>query len=385
MKPEEEKTIQAFLFRMPSLNIPTKNPYKFYLTKYFRLCFALNTNNKHMARIAINGLGRIGRATFKLLIENQDLELVAINDLASPAQLSYLLNFDSVYGKLLNKVSYDDSHLYINNKQIKVLNIKEPSLLPWNAMRIDIVFECTGRFTRKEDLEKHIQAGAQYVILSAPSKSDDVPTIVPGVNRPEDQSMKIISCASCTTNCITPVVEIMGRRIGIKKAIMTTLHAYTSSQSLLDNVNKDLRRGRSAAENFIPTSTGAARTTTKVLPQYLHKFDGVAIRGPIPVGSIADITFITERSTSVEEVNNIFREEAGSERYLGIVGVNTEPIVSSDIIMDPRASIIDFTMTQVVDEDLVKIMSWYDNEWGYVNQMVRAAQRIARLESALYV
>jgi glyceraldehyde 3-phosphate dehydrogenase len=337
-----------------------------------------------MTKIAINGLGRIGRAAFKVLLENPDMELAAINDLGHPQQLAYLLNFDSVYGKLPSKVTYDDYHLYVNGRQIKVLNSKEPSLLPWKGMGIDIVLECTGRFTRKEDLEKHLQAGARYVILSAPSKSDDVMTIVHGVNKPEDEeSVKIISCASCTTNCITPIVEIIGRRIGIRKAMMTTLHAYTSSQSLLDNVNKDQRRGRAAAENFIPTSTGAARTTTKVLPQYQNRFDGVAIRGPVAVGSLADITFLTERSTSVEEVNNIFREEAASDRYMGIVGVNIEPIVSSDIIMDPRASVIDFTMTQVVDGDMVKIMSWYDNEWGYVNQMVREAKRIAKLDKVM--
>jgi glyceraldehyde 3-phosphate dehydrogenase len=336
-----------------------------------------------MTKIAINGLGRIGRATFKVLMDNPELELVAVNDIASPYQLAYLLNFDSIYGKLQNKVTYDDYHIYVNGKQINVLNLKEPSLLPWRGMGIDIVFECTGKFTRREDLEKHIQAGAQYVILSAPSKSDDVITVVHGVNKPDDESTKIISCASCTTNCITPLVEIMGRRIGIKKAIMTTLHAYTSSQSLLDNVNKDLRRGRAAAENFIPTTTGAARTTTKVLPEYHNKFDGVAIRGPVTAGSIADVTFMTQRATSVEEVNNIFREEAGSERYMGIVGVNVEPIVSSDIIMDPRASVIDFNMTQVVDGDLVKIMSWYDNEWGYVNQMVREARRISKADKVL--
>jgi glyceraldehyde 3-phosphate dehydrogenase len=336
-----------------------------------------------MTKIAINGLGRIGRAAFKVLMENPDLDLVAVNDVASPHELAYLLNFDSIYGKLQNKVTYDDYHLYIQGKQINVLNVKEPTLLPWRGMGIDIVLECTGKFTRKEDLEKHLQAGAQYVILSAPSKSDDVVTVVHGVNKTADESIKIISCASCTTNCITPLVEIMGRRIGVRKAIMTTLHAYTASQSLLDNVKKDLRRGRAAAENFIPTTTGAAKTTTKVLPEFKNKFDGAAIRGPVAVGSIADVTFLTERPTSVEEVNNIFREEAGSDRYMGIVGVNVEPIVSSDIIMDPRACLVDFTMTQVVDGDLVKIMSWYDNEWGYVNQMVREVKRIAKQDRIL--
>lgn len=336
-----------------------------------------------MTKVAINGLGRIGRATFKVLMENPELELVAINDVVPAHYLAYLLNFDSIYGKLPNRVGNDDWNLYVNGKTIKVLNMNDPSLLPWREMGVDIVFECSGRFTRKEELEKHLHAGAQRVILSAPSKSDDVLTIVNGVNNLEDESARIISCASCTTNCITPLVEIVGRRIGVKKAIMTTLHAYTSSQSLLDNANKDIRRGRSATDNFIPTTTGAARTTTKVLPQYTNRFEGLAIRGPVPVGSIADITFITERPTSIEEINNVFKEEAGSDRYVGIVGVNVEPIVSSDIIKDSRASVVDLTMTQVVDGDLVKVLSWYDNEWGYVNQMVKVAKKVARMEMAV--
>ena len=260
----------------------------------------------------------------------------------------------------------------MNGKSFPVTHLKNPADLPWAELEVDVVLECTGVFTKREDLEKHLEAGAKRVILSAPTKSEEILTIVHGSSH-NDSDDRIISCASCTTNCITPVIEIIGRRVGIKKAALTTLHAYTASQSIVDGPNKKLRRGRAAAVNFVPTSTGAAIATTKALPQYEGKFDGVAVRAPIPVGSLADIVILTERSTSVKEINNIFREEAASDRYRGVVGVTDEPLVSSDIVQDSRASIIDLEMTQVVDGDLLKVMSWYDNEWGYVNQMVREA------------
>jgi glyceraldehyde 3-phosphate dehydrogenase len=275
-------------------------------------------------------------------------------------------------------VSSEPGSLSINGTEIQVINERNPSKLPWADLGIDIVFECTGAFRTASDLAKHIQAGAKTVILSAPSRSEDVPTIVHGVNIPNERSPQVISCASCTTNCITPIVEIMGRRVGISKAIMTTIHAYTSSQSLIDEVNENKRRGRAGAANFVPTSTGAAIATTKALPQYKGLFDGVAVRAPVPVGSIADIVFVTTRETTVGEINAIFVEESQTERYLGIVGVTEDPIVSADIIKDPRASIIDLSVTQVVGGDLVKVMSWYDNEWGYACQMVREAVRIAK-------
>ena len=256
---------------------------------------------------------------------------------------------------------------------------KDPSQLPWKELEIDIVFECTGRFTRREDLEKHVRAGARYVILSAPAKSEDVVTVVHGVNH-ADEDVQILACASCTTNCITPVIEVMGRRIGIQKAIMTTLHAYTASQAIVDLPNKNFRRGRAAGANLVPTTTGAALATTKALPQYKGLFDGVAIRAPIPVGSIADITFVATRKTTVEEVNQIFREEAMSDRYLGILGVAEDPIVSSDIIGDSRASIVDLDLTRDIDGDLVKVMSWYDNEWGFAHQMIQEAVGLSKRE-----
>jgi glyceraldehyde 3-phosphate dehydrogenase len=240
---------------------------------------------------------------------------------------------------------------------------------------VDLVLECTGVFTTRADLQKHLDAGARRVILSAPAKGEEpVPFVVHGVNEAEEGE-EILSTASCTTNCIAPVIEVMGRRIGLKKAIMTTVHAYTTSQAIVDGPAGKWRRGRAGAANFVPTSTGAAKATTKALPDYAGRFDGVAIRGPVPAGSIADITCVTERATDAAEVNRIFAEEARSGRYDGIMGATDEPIVSSDVIRDPRGSIVDLTMTQVVDGDLVKVMAWYDNEWGYAAQMVREAVR----------
>ena len=325
-----------------------------------------------MAKVVINGMGRIGRATLKIILDTPELELAGMNDLLPPDNLAYLLKYDSVYGRYEKEVKTGENSLIINGKEYRMFNVKDPAQLPWGELGIDTVFECTGVFRKKEGMEKHLQAGAKRVILSAPEKTGEVQMVVYGVNKPE-RSPKLISCASCTTNCIAPVVEIIGRRIGIKKATMTTIHAYTSSQSIIDGPKKKWRRGRAAAINFVPTTTGAARATTKVLPQYSGKFDGVAVRGPVPVGSIADLVFVTERDVTEQEVNAIFREEAESDRYRVVLGVAEDPIVSSDIIKDPRASIVDLSMTQVVDGDLLKVMSWYDNEWGYSAQMVREA------------
>jgi glyceraldehyde 3-phosphate dehydrogenase len=318
-----------------------------------------------MAKVAINGFGRIGRAAFRIVLDTPELEIVAINDLVPTDNLAYLLKYDTVYGRYEKPVKVDRDDLVASDKRCKVLHEKDPAQLPWGDLGVDIVFECTGVFRQREDLEKHLEAGAKYAILSAPAKSDDVVTVVYGVNAGDAESARVVSCASCTTNCITPVVEVMGRRVGIKKAMMTTVHAYTSSQSIVDGPAKKIRRGRAGAANFVPTTTGAAVATTKVLPQYQGKFDGAAVRGPVPVGSLADMVFLTERDTTVEEVNDIFREEAESERYKGILGVAEDPVVSSDIIEDARASVVDLGMTQVV--------SWYDNEWGYASQMVRQA------------
>jgi glyceraldehyde 3-phosphate dehydrogenase len=331
-----------------------------------------------MARVAINGLGRIGRAMLKIVVDTPGLDLVAANDIAAPDSVVYLLKYDTVYGRYEKTVEVNDAGaLTVYGHSLTLLRESDPSRLPWRSLNVDIVFECTGAFRKRSDLETHIRAGARYVILSSPSRSEDVETIVHGVNTPQGGTA-IISCASCTTNSITPVMEILGRRIGVQKAIMTTVHGYTSSQAIVDSPRSDARRGRAGAANLIPTSTGAAVSTTRALPEYRGRFDGVAIRAPVTVGSIADIVALAARTTTVDEVNRVFTEEAASDRYRGVLGVTRDPIVSSDIIKDPRASVVDLALTQVVDGDLVKVMSWYDNEWGYTNQVVREALRISK-------
>lgn len=330
-------------------------------------------------RIAINGLGRIGRATLKIILDTPGLDIVAVNDLVPNDNLAYLLKYDTVYGRYNREVTHDDEHLIVDGKKYPVFHEKDPENLPWDELDVGLVIESTGVFTTREGMEKHLNAGAKRVILSAPSKSPEVMTMVHGVGE-ANLDERIISCASCTTNSITPIVEVLGRHIGVRKATLTTIHAYTSSQAIVDGPSKKWRRGRAAAENIVPTTTGAAIATTKALPEYEGKFDGVAVRVPVPVGSLSDLVFVTERETSVEEVNDIFRQEAGSERYEGIIGVSEDEIVSADIIMDPRATIVDLSMTQVVDGDLLKLMCWYDNEWGYSSQMVRHAQSIAEAE-----
>jgi len=329
------------------------------------------------AKVALNGFGRIGRAAFKILLDEKKVEVVAVNDLVPPANLAYLLKYDTAYGRFDHEVEAGEKSLIVDGDEYPILSEKDPEALPWKDMSVDLVFECTGLFTTREDLEKHIKAGAEIVILSAPAKSEDVDTVVRGVNEPGEES-RAISCASCTTNCITPVVEIMNRRLGVRKAAMTTIHAYTSTQSIVDGPAKKMRRGRAGAMNFVPTSTGAAVATTKVLPELKGRFNGVAVRGPVVTGSIADMVFLVKQKTSVEEVNGIFREESKTDRYEGILGASDDELVSSDIIGDPRASIVDLGMTQVVDGDLVKVMAWYDNEWGYANQMVQEGLRILR-------
>ena len=323
-------------------------------------------------RVAINGLGRIGRAILKAVTDQPALELVAVNDLADVENLAYLLRFDTVYGRYANSVTVEGGNLVVAGRRLRTLSSRDPSVLPWKDLGIDFVFECTGALTRREDLEKHVRAGARFVLLSAPSNDEDVETLVHGANVPGSTS-RIISCASCTTNCITPIVEVVGRRIGFRKAAMTTVHAYTASQAIVDRPDKRFRRGRAAGANLVPATTGAAFATTRALPEYAKRFDGIAIRVPIPAGSIADLTFLARRETSVDEVNRILAEEAATPRYAGVLGVSHDPLVSSDIVGDPRASVVDLELTRVIDGDFVKIMSWYDNEWGYAHQMLRAA------------
>jgi glyceraldehyde 3-phosphate dehydrogenase len=329
-----------------------------------------------MKKIAINGFGRIGRAALKVISDMPGLEVVAINDLMNIDNAAYLLTYDSVYGKYESEVSIQNNNLRIGNKNILFISEKDPAKLPWKQLEIDVVIESTGLFTNREDAEKHIHAGAKNVVISAPTKSVDTPTIIHGVNTPDGKT-SVFSCASCTTNNIGPIIEILDRRIGIKKAILNTVHAYTASQSLVDAPNKKrTRMGRAAAINLVPATTGAAKATIKALPKFDGKFDGIAIRTPVTVGSISDITFLAAKNTSVDEINNVLTEESQTNRYKQVLSVSNEPLVSSDIVQSSFAAVVDLDMTRVVDGDLVKIMAWYDNEWGFTNQMIRQIQEI---------
>jgi glyceraldehyde 3-phosphate dehydrogenase len=322
-----------------------------------------------MPTVAINGLGRIGRAALKVLLEHGDLRVVGANDHTSVDNLAYLTRHDTVYGRYPHEVSSDGDALVVDGRRIPVSAEADPARLPWRDLRVDLVLECTGVFTHEEDLAKHLAAGASYVILSAPTTSAVVPTVVHGVNTAAGDP-QVISCASCTTNCITPIVEIAYRRLGAERAVMTTVHAYTANQHLVDGPSHSYRRGRAGAVNLVPASTGAARATARALPELAGRLDGIAIRAPVPVGSIADIVLVTGPATTVDEVNETFRDEAESSRYRGIVGISEDPLVSSDIIGDPRAAVLDLDLTRVVDGNLVKVMAWYDNEWGFSNRMV---------------
>ncbi len=325
-----------------------------------------------MKRVAINGFGRIGRSALKVIFDTNDLEVVGINDLMDIENATYLLKYDSNYGKYDKNIRFEGDTIFVAEKAIKYSSIRDIVDLPWKGLDIDVVIESTGIFTSQHDAEKHILAGAKSVAISGPAKG--TPTVVYGVNT-ETGNASIFSCASCTTNNISPIIEILGRRLGIKKAILNTIHGYTASQALVDAPSKrEPRMGRAAGFNIVPGATGAAIATTKVLPQYAGKFDGIAVRVPVPVGSISDITFIAERPTSKEEINQILTQECATDRYEKVIAVTSEPIVSTDIIGSTFAATIDLDMTRVVDGDLVKIMAWYDNEWGFTNQMIRQIQ-----------
>ncbi|MDQ1802949.1 glyceraldehyde 3-phosphate dehydrogenase NAD-binding domain-containing protein [Chryseobacterium sp. CKR4-1] len=322
----------------------------------------------------MNGFGRIGRAALKIIFDTNDLEVVGINDLMSIENAVYLLKYDSNYGKYEKDVQIAGDTIVVNGKPVKYTNVTDIESLPWKEIGAEIIIESTGLFTNKNDAEKHLTAGAKFVVISGPTK--DTPTVVHGVNT-EDGKVSVFSCASCTTNNISPIIEILGRRLGIKKAILNTTHGYTASQTLIDAPSKkEPRMGRAAGINLAPAATGAAIATTKALPQYVGKFDGIAVRVPVPVGSISDITFVAERPTSIEEINQILTEESKTERYSKVISVTDEPLVSTDIIKSPFASTVDLEMTRVVDGDLVKVMAWYDNEWGFSNQMIRQIQSI---------
>ncbi|HVI69040.1 MAG TPA: type I glyceraldehyde-3-phosphate dehydrogenase [Magnetospirillaceae bacterium] len=323
-------------------------------------------------KVAINGFGRIGRSAFKIAFERPDMDIVAINDLTDTKTLAHLLKHDTSYGTYQHDVSADETGIIIKGKHIKVLAEKDPAQLPWGAHGIDVVIEATGFFTKHEQLEMHLQAGARRVVLSAPEKDDTYgDTFVIGVNeqdlKPDHQ---IVSNASCTTNCITPVAGVIESHFGIQKAMMSTVHSYTASQRLQDAPAKDLREARAAAENIVPTSTGASIAAAKALPALEGIFGGLSIRVPTPVVSMADFTFLTKKDVTVEEVNEVFKKAAKTPYYQGILDVTEEELVSSDFKGNSHSAIIDLKLTAVVGGNMLKVIAWYDNEWGYSNRLV---------------
>ena len=332
-----------------------------------------------VTRVAINGFGRIGRSAFKIAFERSDIEVVAINDLTDTKTLAYLLKYDSNYGTYQYDVSSDDTGIIVDGKHIAVLSERDPRSLPWRGMSIDVVIESTGFFTKSEDASKHIQAGAKRVVISGPTKSEDVDTIVLGANDEKiTTSTPVVSNASCTTNSLGAAMAILDANFGIEKSMLTTVHSYTASQKVQDAPAKDPREGRNAAENIVPTSTGAAIAVTKVLPGLRGKFDGISMRVPTPVVSISDVTVLLSRNVTVEEVNSVFIKASKEPFYQGVLTVSDNPLVSRDYIGSSYSGIVDLALTRVVDGNLVKVCIWYDNEWGYSNRLIELVADIGR-------
>ena len=327
-----------------------------------------------MIKLAINGFGRIGRNAFKIAFERRDVKIVAINDLTDTKTLAHLLKHDSSYGTYDRDVKFDEENLIVDGEKIRVYAEKEPKNLPWKDHRVDVVIESTGFFTDPAKAAAHLEAGAEKVVISAPAKGEGAKTVVIGVN--EDtvtEDDKIISNASCTTNCIAPVMKVLEDNFGIEKALMTTVHSYTASQRILDAPAKDLREARAAAENIVPTSTGASKAAALTIPALKGKFDGLSIRVPTPVVSLADITAVLKKDTTIEELQEVFKNAAKEPFYEGILGVSEEPLVSIDYRGNSHSSIVDLPLINVVDKNLVKVVAWYDNEWGYSNRLVELA------------
>ncbi len=322
-------------------------------------------------KIGINGFGRIGRNAFKAILAKypNEFEVVAVNDLTDPKTLAHLLKYDSCYGIFNGTVDYTDNSIIVNGKEIKVLAEKDPANLPWKDLGVEVVIESTGRFTKKQDAEKHIQAGAKKVIITAPATDEDI-TIVMGVNEQMYDPSKhhVISNASCTTNCLAPVTKVIDNHFKVKRGLMTTVHSYTNDQQILDLPHKDLRRARAAALSIIPTTTGAAKAVALVLPHLKGKLNGFALRVPTPTVSVTDVVFEVEKPTTKEEVNSVLKAAAEGE-LKGILGYSEEPLVSVDYKGDPRSSIVDALSTMVIEDTLVKVVAWYDNEWGYSNRV----------------
>jgi glyceraldehyde 3-phosphate dehydrogenase len=331
-------------------------------------------------RIAINGFGRIGRLVLRAIHESgrDDVQVVAVNDLAPPETNAHLLRYDSVHGPFPGRVQLEGDAMDVGRGPIKVLSERDLSKLPWGDLNVDVVAECTGIFTKREPAAKHLDGGAKKVLISAPATDEDI-TVCMGVNHKELKSEhRIVSAASCTTNCLAPVAKVMHDAFGIKHGHMTTIHSYTNDQALLDTAHKDLHRARAAAMSMIPTTTGAARAVGKVLPQLKGKLDGVAIRVPTPNVSFVDFIFVPERDASVDEVNNAFRKAADGE-LKGVLGYHTEPLVSSDFNHNQNSSTVDLSATKVTEGRLVRVASWYDNEWGFSNRMADVAALMGRL------
>ncbi len=333
-----------------------------------------------MTRVAINGFGRIGRGFARAIHGRSELELVAINDLAPAENLAYLLKYDTVYGRAKFSVELQDGAIVVDGKKVKVFAEKDTAKLPWGDMQIDIVIESTGLFTDAEKAKVHLDAGAKRVVISAPGKGDGLDTILLGANEEKFASATpITSNASCTTNAASPLIGVLDEAIGIERAILNTIHAYTASQALVDGgKSKDMRESRAAAQNMVPTSTGAAKATTLAYPHLKGKFDGVSVRVPVPSGSLVDVTFVAKRATSVEEVNEVLKKAAASPRWKRVFAVTEEPLVSSDILGLPYGAIADLGMTRVVDGTLVKVMAWYDNEMGYTHTLVEHVIEVAK-------
>lgn len=329
--------------------------------------------------LAINGFGRIGRNAFKIAFERSDLEIVAINDLTDTKTLAYLLKHDSNYGTYAKEVSYDEQNIIVDGKKIRVLAERDPAALPWADMNVDLVIESTGFFTDIDGAGKHLTAGAKRVVISGPTKSDGVDTLVIGANDDAiNSSTPVVSNASCTTNSLGVVMAILDSKFGVEKSLLTTVHSYTASQALQDAPKKDPREGRNAAENIVPTSTGAAIAVTKALPGLVGKFDGISMRVPTPVVSISDITALLSKDVTVEELNQAFIDAAKDPFYQGVLAVSDEPLVSRDYIGNSHSGTVDLPLTRVVGGNLVKVCVWYDNEWGYSNRLVELVADVAK-------
>jgi glyceraldehyde 3-phosphate dehydrogenase len=331
-------------------------------------------------KVAINGFGRVGRNAFKIALARSDVEVVAVNDLTDTKTLAYLLKHDSNYGTYDKEVKSDEHHLIVEGHKVLVSAEMDPAKLPWKEHEIDVVIESTGRFTKIEDASLHLKAGAKRVVISGPSKSDGVDTIVLGANEDKlEGATEVMSNASCTTNSLGAVMAILDEAFGVEKSLLTTVHSYTASQALQDAPKKDVREGRNAAENLIPTTTGAAVLVAKTLPQLSDKFDGLSIRVPTPVVSISDVTALLKRNTTVEEINEVFKKAAKEPYFQGILDVSEEPLVSSDYIGNSHSGTVDLLLTKVVDGNLVKVMVWYDNEWGYSNRLVEVVADVGQM------